>query len=44
MTAISALHNSFDEAPTAYLEAAAAYDNRFVMGDQRVLIYGGYFL
>ncbi len=40
ITAISALHESFDEAPVAYLEAAAAYDNRFVMGDTRVLDYG----
>ena len=39
ITAISALHSQFDEAPTAYLEAAAAYDNRFVMGDSQVLAY-----
>ena len=39
ITAISALHTRFEEAPTAYLEAAAAYDNRFVMGDTRVLAY-----
>ncbi len=39
ITAISALHTRFDEAPSAYLEAAAAYDNRFVMGDTRVLAY-----
>ncbi len=39
ITAISALHSQFDEAPTAYLEAATAYDNRFVMGDSQVLAY-----
>ncbi len=39
VTAVSALHSCFEEAPTAYLEAAAAYDNRFVMGDTRVLAY-----
>ncbi len=39
ITAMSALHSRFGEAPTAYLEAAAAYDNRFVMGDARVLAY-----
>ena len=39
VTAISAAHNAFEEAPTAYLEAAAAYDNRFAMGDTQVLAY-----
>lgn len=39
VTAISALHARFEEAPTAYLEAATAYDNRFAMGDSRVLAY-----
>ena len=39
VTAISAVHSDFSEAPTAYLEAAAAYDNRFVRGDQAVLAY-----
>ena len=38
-TAISALHRQFEEAPAAYLEAAAAYDNRFVKGEQAVLYY-----
>ncbi len=41
VTAISALHARFDEAPTAYLEAAAAYENRFVMGEAQVLAYDG---
>ena len=39
VTAISAVHTDFEEAPGAYLEAAAAYDNRFVMGSQQVLHY-----
>lgn len=39
VTAISAAHAPFEEAPTAYLEAAAAYDNRFAMGDTQVLAY-----
>ena len=39
VTAISAVHSDFEEAPSAYLEAAAAYDNRFVMGSQQVLFY-----
>ncbi|MBQ9251685.1 MAG: helix-turn-helix transcriptional regulator [Clostridia bacterium] len=40
VTALSALHTSYTEAPTAYLEAAAAYENRFVMGRERVVTYG----
>ena len=40
ITSISALHADFTEAPSAYLEAAAAYENRFVMGSQKVLCYG----
>ena len=40
VAAISAVHGDFREAPTAYLEAAAAYDNRFVKGNQGVLSYG----
>ena len=40
VTALSAMHSVFEEAPTAYLEAAAAYENRFVMGRERVLTYG----
>ena len=39
VTAISAVHTDYSEAPSAYLEAAAAYDNRFVMGMQKVLFY-----
>ncbi len=39
ITSISALHSDFSEAPSAYLEAAAAYENRFVMGSQKVLFY-----
>ena len=39
VTAISAMHSAPEEAPAAYLEAAAAYDNRFVMGQDRVLTY-----
>ena len=39
VTSISAVHENYEEAPTAYLEAAAAYDNRFVMGDHQVLVY-----
>ena len=39
VTAISRIHEDFHEAPGAYLEAAAAYENRFVMGNQKVLQY-----
>ena len=39
ITAISAVHEDWAEAPGAYLEAAAAYENRFAMGFQRVLAY-----
>jgi len=39
VTAISAVHADFEEAPNAYLEAAAAFDNRFVMGNHQVLFY-----
>ncbi len=39
VTAISCIHEDFREAPSAYLEAAAAYENRFVMGNQKVLQY-----
>jgi two-component system, response regulator YesN len=35
--AVSNVHDQFQTAPSAYLEAAAAYDNRLVMGDERVL-------
>ena len=39
VTAISRVHEDFREAPEAYLEAAAVYENRFVMGNQKVLQY-----
>ena len=39
ITAISAVHTDFEDAPSAYLEAAAAYDNRFVMGIHKTLYY-----
>ncbi len=39
VTAASAPHADFSEAPAAYLEAAAAWDNRFLQGDTRVLHY-----
>ncbi len=39
VTAISTPHGDFVEAPAAYLEASAAYENRFVMGSRKVLQY-----
>jgi len=39
VTAVSLPHGDFSEAPSAYLEASAAYENRFVMGSQKVLRY-----
>ena len=39
ITSISALHTDFADASSAYLEAAAAYENRFVMGSRKVLSY-----
>ena len=39
VTAMSAVHSDFGEAPAAYLEAAAAYENRFVLGREQVLTY-----
>ena len=39
ITAISAAHTRLEEASAAYLEAAAAYDNRFVKGHSHVLAY-----
>ena len=39
ITAISAVHTNFEDAPSVYLEAAAAYDNRFVMGVHNTLYY-----
>lgn len=35
--AVSGIHVDFSEATGAYLEAATAYDNRFVMGNEHVL-------
>ena len=40
VTAMSAFHESFSDAPMAYLEAASAYENRFVRGQEKVLTYG----
>mgnify|MGYP000763378793 FL=1 len=37
--AMSNAHQNFTHAPACYLEAATAYDNRFVMDDSRVLEY-----
>ena len=39
VTAVSLPHTDFAEAPAAYLEASAAYENRFVMGSRKVLRY-----
>ena len=39
ITAISLPHVDFADAPAAYLEASAAYENRFVMGGRKVLQY-----
>ena len=39
VTAVSAAHTRLEEASAAYLEAAAAYDNRFVKGHSQVLAY-----
>lgn len=39
VTSISAVHRDFAEAPASYLEAAAAWENRFVMGSRKVLCY-----
>ncbi len=38
VTALSAPHTDFSEAPAAFLEASAAYENRFVMGSRKVLL------
>ena len=35
--AVSNIHVDFSEATAAYFEAGTAYDNRFVMGNERVL-------
>lgn len=35
--AVSAVHDSLDSLPTAYLEASGAYESRFIMGDTRLL-------
>lgn len=37
--AVSDIHDSFSEIPTAYLEANSAYENRFVMGESRLLSF-----
>lgn len=37
--AISGVQTDFSRAASAYLEAATAYDNRFVMDDSRLLVY-----
>ena len=39
VTSLSLSHRDFEEAPTAYLEAFSAYENRFVMGSRKVLCY-----
>ena len=39
ITALSVAHSDFAEAPAAFLEASAAYENRFVMGSRKVLLY-----
>lgn len=39
VTSLSLPHTCFEEAPTAYLEAFSAYENRFVMGSRKVLRY-----
>ncbi|MBE5792649.1 MAG: helix-turn-helix transcriptional regulator [Clostridiales bacterium] len=37
--AVSDVHEGISEMQTAYLEASSAYDNRFVMGDMRLLSF-----
>ncbi|MBQ4620731.1 MAG: helix-turn-helix domain-containing protein [Clostridia bacterium] len=37
--AVSDVHEGISEMQTAYLEASSAYDNRFVMGDSRLLSF-----
>ncbi len=39
VTTVSAVHEDMHEVSTAYLEAAAAYDNRFVMTGDKPLYY-----
>lgn len=39
VTAVSSIRTDFTEAAEAYLEAATAYENRFVMDDERPLRY-----
>ena len=41
VTAVSGVHTDFEDAPGVYLEAAAAYDSRFVMGGHQVLTCSG---
>ncbi len=40
VTTISGIHEDFSEVSSAYLEAAATYDNRFVMDADKPLFYG----
>lgn len=39
MVALSGIHTNFAHAPNAYLEAASAYDNRFLMDENALLDY-----
>jgi two-component system response regulator YesN len=39
VVSLSGMHEDFREAGTAYLEANAAFDNRFIMGNARVLLF-----
>lgn len=39
IVALSGVQSDFASAPSAYLEAATAYDNRFVMDENRILDY-----
>ncbi len=39
IVSLSGIQTDFSQAPSAYLEAAAAYENRFVMDDSRLMDY-----
>ena len=39
IVSLSGIQTDFSQAPNAYLEAAAAYENRFVMDDTRLMDY-----
>lgn len=39
VVALGGVQTDFSRAPTAYLEAATAYDNRFIMDDSRLINY-----